>query len=199
MRQFATGLNRAWLIVLGVVLLVAGLATMAIGTGIASRFVDASPGPDQPVLGTWVSTAFADTVAVLGLAVLGLVVALLALRWLSAQLPRTNAAAPLRLTDNPVTGLTVCAPSVLTDAVVADVLTLDGVTDADAVLRGTADAPELTLRITADDRTDVTTLLAEVRATAVEHLETALETPLARLAVQVDISPHRRTADRVSL
>ena len=37
MRQFATGLNRTWLAIIGAVLLLAGLAGTAVGTGLLTR------------------------------------------------------------------------------------------------------------------------------------------------------------------
>jgi hypothetical protein len=205
MRQFATGLNRTWLAIIGVLLLLAGLAGAAIGAGLLARILTGSgssptgPQPGDRIVGPAVSDAFANTAAVLGVGLVGLVVALLGLGWLLAQIPRANPAPPFRLHDDPARGLTVCAPAVLTDAVAADVESLPGVTHADAVLRGTASEPELTLRVTANDRTDIQALLASVQVQAVANLQTAMGARLARLAIQVDISPERRTADRVTV
>lgn len=199
MRQFATGLNRTWLAVIGVVLILIGVASAAIGFGLLERLTSSGPKTTDPVLGSWAGDAFASTAAVVGVALVALLVALLGLAWLLAQVPRTNAAAVYRLQDDAATGLTSCSPAVLTDAFAADVQTLPGVTAADAVLRGTAADPELTVRLTANDRTDVPALLAMVRSGPVQNLATAMGAPLARLAVQVDISPQQRTADSVTL
>ena len=87
----------------------------------------------------------------------------------------------------------------LTDAVSADVQALPGVTDADAVLRGTAAEPELTVRLTANDRTDLQSVLRAVQGRVVHDLQTAMGSPLSHLAVQVEVSPERRTADSVTL
>lgn len=199
MRQFATGLNRTWLGIVGLVLLLAGVLALATGTGLLASVLGSGPTSDDVTLGSEVADLFANTAVVLGVALVGLVMALLGLGWLLAQVPRTNAAAPLRLRDDATTGVTICAPSVLTDAVSADAQTLPGVTGADAVLRGTAQHPELTLRVTTNDRTDIADLLRSLNQQVVANLEAAVGVPLARLAVQVDVSPERRTADSVTL
>lgn len=204
MRQFPTGLNRTWLAIIGLVSLLAGLAGTAIGTGLLGTIVSGSASPaglqrTDPTLSPAVTDLFGSTAAVTAVGVVGAVLALLGLAWLRAQIPRTNAAPAFRLHDDAAAGLTVCGPAVLTDAVSADVRALPGVTDADAVLRGTAQEPELTLRLTANDRTDIPALLGCVQGQVVNDLETAMGAPLAHLAVQVDISPERRTADSVTL
>lgn len=199
MRQFATGLNRTWLGILGLALLLFGLASVAIGTGVAARLLTSGGlNSGDHLLGAWVRDVFANTAAVIGVGVLAGIVVVLGLAWLLAQIPRTNAATPLRFHDE-ADGLTTCSPAVLTDALCADVRTLPGVSDADAVLRGTADRPELTLRLNADERTDIPALLHQVQDGPAANLRTALGVPLSLLAVQVDISPAPRTADRVSL
>lgn len=199
MRQFSTGLNRTWLAIIGLLLLLVGLASTAIGTGLLARAVSGGPGTNDHPLGSWASDFFANTTAVIGVGLVALLVALLGLGWLLAQVPRTNAAGVYRLQDDAATGLTTVSPSVLTDAVSADLQTLPGVTAADAVLRGTANAPELTVKLTANDRTDIPALLQSVQDGPVAHLATAIGAPLAHLAVQVDISPEHRTSDSVTL
>lgn len=205
MRQFATGLNRTWLAVLGIVLLLAGLAGTAIGTGLMARLVNGAgssttgPQPTDPTLSPAVRDLFANPGAVLAVGLVGLLLAVGGLAWLLAQVPRTNAAAPLRLHDDAARGLTTIGPAVLTDAVSDDLRSLPGLTDADAVLRGTAIEPELTLRLTANDQADIQTLLGMVHDVAVANLRTAMGVPLRRLAIQVDVSPKRRSADSVTI
>lgn len=199
MRQFATGLNRTWLAIIGLLLLVVGLASTAIGTGLLARVVGGGPGSGDHLLGPSASEFFANPAAVIGVGLIALLVAVLGFRWLVAQVPRTNAAAVFRLQDDAATGLTTCSPAVLTEAVSNDLQTLPGVTGADAVLRGNADAPELTVKLTANDRSDIPALLRSVQAGPVANLVTAIGAPLAHLAVQVDISPEQRTSDSVTL
>lgn len=199
MRQYATGLNRTWLAIIGLLLLLAGAGSVAVGTGLLARVVSGGPTSSDPMLGDWASDAFASTAAVIGVGLVALVVALLGLAWLLAQVPRTNAAAVYRLQDEATTGLTSISPAVLTDAFSADLLTVPGVTAADAVLRGTVGNPELTVKLTANDRTDIPTLLHTLQDGPVSNLATAIGAPLTRLAVQVDISPEQRTSDSVTL
>ncbi|MCU1536658.1 MAG: hypothetical protein JWP82_1009 [Humibacillus sp.] len=198
MRQFATGLNRTWLAIVGVLLLLAGLAGVAIGTGLATSVTSAAPTSSSRVIGSGAARTVASTGAVVVVLVIAVVAALLGLRWLLAQVPRTNGAAALRLQDDVATGLTTVEPKVLTDAVSRQVQTLPGVTAASAVMRGTADAPELTVTLTANDHTDVPALLRAVQTGPVADLESAIEAPLAHLGVQVDISPEKRTSDSVT-
>lgn len=199
MRQFSTGLNRTWLAIIGLLLLLVGLAATAVGTGLLARTVSGGPGSTDHLLGPWASDFFANTAAVIGVGLIALLVALLGLGWLLAQVPRTNAAGVYRLQDDATTGLTTISPNVLTDAVSTDLQTLPGVTAAAAVLRGTANAPELTVKLTANDRTDIPALLQSVQAGPVAHLATAMGAPLAHLGVQVDISPEQRTSDSITL
>lgn len=204
MRQFATGLNRTWLAIIGVLLLLAGLAGTSVGTGLLTKILSGSgstigPSTGDPAVGPAVSDVFASTGAVVGVGVVGLLLGLLALAWLRAQVPRTNAAAAFRLHDDPARGLTVCGPAVLTDAVSTDVQALPGVTDADAVLRGTATEPDLTVRLTVNDRTDLQSVLRLVQGRVVQDLQTAIGSPLSHFAIQVEVSPERRTADSVTL
>ncbi len=198
MRQFATGLNRTWLAVIGVFLLLGGLGATAVGTDLLASVTSSGPAKGDRLIGAGAAAVFAGTGAVVGVLLVALVIALLGLGWLIAQVPRTNAASVFRLEDDAMTGLTSVSPSVLTDAVSAQLATLPGVTAADAVLRGTADQPELTVRLTANDRTDVPALLRRVRTGPVGDLATAMGAPLTRLAIQVDISAERRSSDSVT-
>ena len=198
MRQFATGLNRTWVAILGLVLLVAGLFGAAVGTGLLRQITSTGPRQDDRLLTSGLDDVVTHPAAVWGIGLVGLLLAILGIAWLLAQIPRTNAAPTLRFHDA-TDGLTTCAPGVVTAAFAEDVEMVDGVTDADAVLRGTQAAPELTLRLTTNDRTDIQQLLATVQDEAVARLETALGRPLHRLAIQVDVSPARRTSDSITL
>jgi hypothetical protein len=136
---------------------------------------------------------------VVAVGVAGLILGVLGLAWLLAQIPRANAAKPFRLQDDAIRGLTVCTADVLTDAVEADAESLPGVTGASAVLRGTARQPELTIRISVTDRTDIKQLLHALQAETAAHLASAMETSLKHLAVQVNVTSSRPTADHVTL
>lgn len=205
MRQLAGRLNRGWLAAIGVLLLlVGGVATLAT-TGLLGRLLAATgtgwtaPAADSPVVDGAASGLLSQTVVVVAVALVGLVVALLALAWLLAQIPRTNAARPFRLHDDALTGMTVCSPDVLAAAVADEVRSYAGVNTADAVLRGTAGAPELTVEVSADDRADLRGLLFAIRTEAARNLSTALDAPIAHLGVQLDIDRGKRTTSSVTL
>lgn len=205
MRQHAAGLNRTWITVVGLVLLLAGAAGFVVGTGRLAplgRLVGldlAQPTPDAKVAGSATATALGLTAVVLVVAAVGVVVALLGLAWLVAQIPRTDAARPLRLEDEVEGGLTRCSPGVLTDAVEAQITDLPGVESASAVLRGDARRPDLTVKVTAGDRTDIARLLQQIEAGPVRDLGDALDTQVRRLGVQVEVDTPRRRRDRITL
>jgi hypothetical protein len=205
MRQTASRLNRTWLTILGVLLLLSGAAVVLLGLGRAAPLVGrlglgwTPPRPDRHLAGSEATAAFGQTGVVLLTAAVALLVALLALLWLVAQVPRTNAAKPFRLHDDARTGLTRVDADVLTRAVETQVKTLPGVTAASAVIRGTAARPDLTLRVTADDRTDVAGLLVRLHHQVAADLADALDTRLGRLGVQVEVSAGRGGTDHITV
>ena len=202
MRQRSGLLNRAWLAVIGLVVLLAGIVAALIALGLLARIITAIgiglgvPVTSSKVLGPGVGAFFDQPVAV---GLLGVILGVIGLAWLMAQIPRTNAAKPFRLQDDAARGVTICRADVLTDAVEADAERLLGVADASAVLRGTARQPELTLKVTVNDRTDIQRLLHSLQAETAARLVSAMETPLKHLAVQVDVTTGRPTADRITI
>ena len=205
MRQRSGLLNRAWLAVTGLVVLLAGIVAALVAFGLLARIITAAgiglevPSSSSKVLGSSIGEFLDQPVAVVAVGVVGVILGALGLAWLLAQIPRANAAKPFRLQDDAVRGLTVCTADVLTAAVEADAESLPGVTNASAVLRGTARRPELTMRISVNDRTDIKQLLHTLQAETAAHLASAMETPVKHLAVQVNVTSSRRTADRVTL
>lgn len=205
MRQLAGGLNRGWLAVIGVLLLLGGVAGALATTGALGQLLAAAgtgqngPAAGSPVVDGSAGGLLAQPMAVVAVAVVGAILGVLGLAWLLAQIPRTNAAQPYRLHDDAVSGLTVCSPDVLATAVADDITSYSGVTGASAVLRGTSGAPELTVKVSADDRTDLRRLLTAIRTEAAVNLSTALDAPLAHLGVQLDIDRGKRTTSSVTL
>lgn len=202
MRQRSGLLNRAWLAVIGLVVLLAGIVAALIALGLLARIITAIgiglavPVTSSKVLGSGVGAFFDQPVAV---GLLGVILGVIGLAWLMAQIPRTNAAKPFRLQDDAARGVTICRADVLTDAVEADAERLLGVADASAVLRGTARQPELTLKVTVNDRTDIQRLLHSLQAETAARLVSAMETPLKHLAVQVHVTTSRPTADQITI
>lgn len=205
MRQTAAALNRTWLIIIGIVLTLAGLAGLVVSTGLTAGLASAvglsleAPAGDAPVFPSGTGSVLSSTWVVILVAVAGVVLTVLALLWLAAQVPRTNQAKPFRLHDDAGHGLTRCAPSVLTDAVEAQVEALPGVQSASAVLRGTAQSPDLTLKVTAGERTDIPALLRELDSTVARDLGASLDTQVRRLGVQVEIDTTRTRTDRITV
>lgn len=205
MRQTAARLNRAWLGVIGLLLVLGGLTVVLIGLGQlaaiggAAGLVIDRPAPTDRLAGTATTAALGVTWVIVVVAVVGVLLAVLALVWLVAQVPRTNQAKPYRLHDTATDGLTRCAPDVLSDAVEAQLKALPDVQDASAVLRGTRQHPDLTLRVTASDRADLPRLLDTIQTRIAGDLGGALDTRLARLGVQVEIGTVKTKAHQVTL
>ena len=205
MRRTAARLNRAWLCVIGLVLVLAGAAGLLVAVGQATPLLQAAgtswtaPEGGRRLFGEATSSAFGTTWVVVLTAVVGVVVGLLGLAWLLAQVPRKHEARPYRLQDDARTGLTKVDASVLTDAVEAHAETLPGVSSASAVLRGSADQPDLTLKVTVDDRADVAQVLERLHREVAEALATSLDTRLRRLGVQVEVGSARTRKGEVTV
>jgi hypothetical protein len=205
MRQTASRLNRTWLTILGVLLLLVGAAGVLVSAGQAAPLLRSTglgwtpPQTDRHLFGSATADALALTWVVLLIALVAVVVGLLGLFWLLAQIPRTNAAKPFRLHDDARTGLTRVDADVLARAVETQVKNLPGVSGASAVLRGSAAQPDLTLRVTADDQTDIAGLLERLHDQVAADLGDALDTRLHRLGVQVEVSAARSGSDHITV
>lgn len=119
--------------------------------------------------------------------------------WLVRQVPRRGLATPFRLTDDLEQGLTRVAPGVLSEAVEHQLESFGGVSKATAQLRGSVRDPELTVRVTADERTDLRELVSQIQQQTVPDLQTALDTTVTRLGVQVEVDRVRSGAGHVTL
>lgn len=189
MRRTAARLNRAWLAVLGLLLLLVGAIGLGVQLQLGARLLPGLaltwPAPGNPLLGDagWLDAPWLPVVV----AVLGVVLALLAVLWLIAQVPRRDAAKPFRLHDSAADGLTRCSPEVVTDAVESQVGAMPGVRSASAVLRGSATHPDLTLRVAVSDDADLPRLLRALDEDVAADVGTALDTQLARLGVVLDV------------
>lgn len=189
MGQHAGTLNRIWLIVLGLLLLIAGIIVLLQAGGLLAGLSGmALPDAGSRVISgdLWAVANRPETAVILG--IVGILAALLGLLWILAQLPRKGRATPYRLHDGDAAGFTLCDASVLAGALDASVSTLPGVVSSNSVLRGTADAPDVTTRLTVTDRTDIQDLIRQIRTSALAELSTALETPRLRWRLQVDVS-----------
>ncbi len=102
---------------------------------------------------------------------------MLGLLWIIAQIPRKNMAGAYRLHDVGSQGFTLCDPSVLAAAVENQINTLPGVVTSAALLRGTAKAPDLTLKVTVNDRADVRDLIHRIQTSTLPELSNAWTRP----------------------
>lgn len=187
MRQMAGTLNRTWLTILGILGLAAGIALLLQSAGALQSLANTAPAGEKVVSGD-LHPFFAQSWVVVLLLVMGAVIGVLGLLWVIAQIPRKNPADAYRLDADGAQGRTICDPSVLATAVENQVNTLPGVVGSSAMLRGTAEEPDLTLKVTVNDRADVQGLLRHLETSTLPDLSTALEAPLHRRRLQIDIS-----------
>lgn len=199
MTRRAGALNRFWIGVLGVVLLLAGVAALALSTGQAAPVVgDQLPLPStQDPIVTVPTDAVSNPITLVIIGLAGLLLAVLGVAWLLAQLPRSGSADPYRISDDPAGGLTTVTARVLAGAVSDDVRSLPGVTSADAIVRGTAAAPELVLDVTARTDTDLAGLLDELRTGVPERFGLAVGAPVQHVGVRLDLQREQTAQDRM--
>ncbi len=193
-------LNRSWLLVLGLLLLVAGLLTLLQAGGLLAGLSGmALPEAGSRVISdaAWSAADRPEATVVLGTA--GLVAALLGLLWLYAQFARPGRAAPFRLHGGNADGFTLCDTAVLAAALDASIESLPGVLSSTSELRGTADAPDVTMRLVVSDRADLPALIHQIRSSALADLSTALETTALSWRLQADVgAPSQRSGTAVT-
>lgn len=196
MRQTAGTLNRIWLTILGVVVLAAGIALLLQASGTAQSLLNTAPARNYVVSGD-LQALFAPQWVAATVLIVGVVLGVLGLLWIIAQIPRKNPAGTYRLHDDGSQGFTLCDPSVLAAAVENRINALPGVVTSAALLRGTARAPDLSLKVTLNDRADVQDLIHRIQATTLPELSDALEAPLQRSQLQIDISGRTQSTGTV--
>ena len=182
----ADRLNRVLLALLGLLLLAAGVLTLVRSFGgLGSSLAD------DPVLGAPQERLFQDYSpwAWIGVAVVAGLLALLALRWLLAQL-RTDRAGDLELETDDRRGSTTLHPGAVTAAVCEEVESYRGVRAASARLLHDARHPELVLQVDLEARADIAQTRERVENEAVAHVRQALE--LAQLRTRLVLRPTAR-------
>lgn len=190
MREHPGAANRTWLILLGLAALAGGIWLLLLASGAADSASQGSAGRPGDRVAPGLDGGLLEDAAWLPWAVLGagLLLALLGLWWLLAQIPRRRAGRTFRLQENRARGITVIDPAVLAGAVQEQAGQVPGVVDCTALVRGSADEPDLALRLTLNSRADVQQVLREVQDLLVPGLERALETPLHSLGILVEVS-----------
>ncbi|ALE06254.1 hypothetical protein AL755_13615 [Arthrobacter sp. ERGS1:01] len=180
-------MNRIWLAILGVVVLIAGITLLLQASGQLQRLLQSTPSGTRVVTGNLHAFFAAPSVEAI-LLIAGVIAGVLGLLWILGQIPRKNAAGSYRLQGEDAGGFTVCDPDVLASAVENQVNTLPGVISSSVLLRGSADAPDLTLKVTVNDRANIQELIHRIETSTFPDLATALEAPLQRTRILVDVS-----------
>lgn len=205
MRETAGRLNRTWLAIIGLLVLLLGAAGLLLASGGAATVTESlnagfTPArPTDTAVPAGLRDIFAADAAPLILTALAVLAGILALLWLLAQVPRRHSARTFRLhTDDGAAGYTRCEPKVLSEAVENHVQRLSGVTAADALLRGSSTETDLTISVKVDDHADLQDLLNRIHADVAADLETALETPLRKVAVLITVGNRQRN-DKTAL
>ncbi|SDS01661.1 hypothetical protein SAMN04489752_0801 [Brevibacterium siliguriense] len=193
MRRTAAAANRTGLIILGIIVLALGLAVLAIGFGLTAPVAPAvEAGADLGPVASVLALPYSALIAV----VAALILAVIGLRWLSVQVPRKDFAKPFRMQADARTGLTTVNAEVIAEAVAADLESTEGVSDAQAILRGTARNPELLIHIDADERADIDAIIADVAERAAGNAAVALGAPLSAVALEIGIARTRSRRQR---
>lgn len=198
MRQTAGPLNRTWLTIIGFVVLVGGVLWFLLATGVAASAAGMASGGAH-VVPAGAATILAAPSAAVVLAIIGIVLVLLGLAWIVAQIPRKNLPKPYRLHRDSGRGISSCSPTVLSDAVESHVERLPGVSKASSVVRGASTSPELIVRLTATERADIQEIVRGIRGEVSSDFSTALESPIDRLGVQIDVGTSRPNTTSVTL
>jgi hypothetical protein len=192
-------LNRFWLIVLGVLLLIAGLLGLGIGTGVftgglfGSRVAAAAPAASHHVFGSaHVAGLLTPTWQAVLVSVVAVVVGLLGLIWLVAQLPKPSRTPDLQLHDDARNGTITVGAGTIGDALESRLAGLEGVAKSRVDIFGTGDHPDVAAQLTVTPQTKISRLLPQTGDLVATDLATALETSVDRLTVQiVDVVPER--------
>ncbi len=196
MRQNAGTLNRIWLAILGILCLAAGTALLLQTNGTLQTLLSTAPAWQSVIAGDLQAFLAQPWVAATVL-IIGVIIGVLGLLWIIAQIPRRNRAGAYRLHDDGSQGFTLCDPSVLAAAVEKQINTLPGVVTSAALLRGTARAPDLTLKVTVNDRADVRDVIHRIQTTTLPELSSALEAPLQSSRLQIDVSGRTQSTGTV--
>lgn len=185
-------LDRLLLLMLGLLLATAGVLGLLVGLGVFDSRLR-----NSPVLDNVVGRFFADNGQWLWpvIALVGLLLGYLALRWLFAQLTPTGVR-DLQLEPRSTTGHTDLVGAAVTDAVSDEIVSYRGVAGASARLTGDELDPELRLRVQLDSRADIAALRRRIETGAVAHARQALDNP--QLPVRLDLVVTDKKAARVS-
>lgn len=201
MRHTAGRLNRVWLTITGLILILGAGITAAIGLGLLEGHTVAgfrAPDRDQPILDLPDDPATTTTIATV-LVVAGIILGLFCVLWLLAQVPRKHGASDLKLQDPENRGLTVMKPGLLEDAISDRVEELEDISKATTIIRGSFRAPDITVRITTTSHADLPSVVADVEHRIKHDLRLTLGREPASLGVAIDVKDEPKKESSVTL
>jgi hypothetical protein len=185
--------SRIMLTLLALLLLAAGLDAGAASIGLFGSFTQHSRLMANPTgrffgaQGAWLWPV---------IAVGGVIMLLLALRWLAALLFSTDRAGDLDIHPRGPAGRTVLAAGALTDAVAGEIESYRGVDSAQARLIGDSGSPALVVTATLEETADLAALRRRIEGEALAHARSALDNP--SLPVRLNLTVTSRRATRVA-
>lgn len=186
--------NRAALVLLALLLIAGGVVAGLLGFGV----LDALAVPEDTLLDNATARFVGDNGAWFWpvVAVLALLLAWLALRWLITLSFSTDRVGELPVQGDPSGGRSTLSASALSRAVVAEVTGYRGVHAANARVVGDSEDPELVLEVTLEESTDLAAVRRRIETEAVAHAREAMDQPA--LPVIVDLTVTTRREARVS-
>lgn len=185
-------LDRFVLLLVGALLTAAGVLALLTGFGVFGNALRQRPVFDNVVgrffsaNGQWLWPA---------IALLMLLLAYLAYRWLRGQL-RPTSVRELELEPTSDDGRTSLAGVAVTDAIAGEIETYRGVVGVRSRLTGTDTEPELRLRVELEDRADLAALRTRIESQAIARARRALDAP--QLPVRLDLVTTAKRGARVS-
>ena len=180
--------NRIWLGLLGLILLLAGIAGVLIGTGVANSILGTLGAPFA-VPGSGDSVAAPQPNSPIAVAIftgVGVVFTLFGVLWLAAQVPGREPTRSFRMSTDIERGTTQISPSALSEAVTADIAALHGVVNAQVRLRGTLLNPDMLVDLVVNDDADVQAILSSIEGEVAGDLLTTIEGTIASIRVHIE-------------
>lgn len=204
-------LNRILILIVGLAMIIAALAAIMIGSGLATGWANPwlgppadraglrLPGTGDPVVITGGLDQLTGTTVLIILAVAGVVLAVIGVAWVIAGIPRPTPSPTFRLHADPGSGAITIEPKVLEGAVERQLDGLPGVTGARATIRGAVAEPDVDLAITIDEQADLADLVDRVHSAILPALADSLETRLRRVAVVLQLGRRSDSDSEISI
>lgn len=197
-------LNRVLLVVVGLVVAAGGAFALLVSTGLLGLILTGlgstliQPDPSAPILAGGTVDDASSTVLLIA-AGAGVVVVALAIWWIAGQVRRPTQVTDFRLHTDPGEGSTVVVPGALDQAIEGQIELLPGVVRVKAAVAGAAQAPQLLVRVTVDDRSDIAETVRRISSDVAGALASSLGGRLDWLGILVDVGRTRTTVSEVEL